>query len=130
MPKKSIDPRNVYELMENDDGEIMLLLYAGDVAPQNSTFRINVQKKALELFRSPKDTVIIDGLTTESIAKLQDIDKLYVCEMKYNETPNSENEIVYAYTTTPLPQTTKAETKEPSISEKAKKAREKILKKA
>ncbi len=130
MPKEPIDPRNVYELMENDDGEIMLLLYAEDNAPQNSTFRINTQKKSLELFRSAKDIVIIDGLTSESMAKLKAIDKLYVCEMKYNENPNSENEIVYAYTTTPRPQAEKTETKEQSISEKAKKAREKILKKA
>jgi len=130
MPKKSIDPRNVYEIMENDDGEIMILLYAGDTAPQNSTFRINIQKKNLELFRSATDTVIIDGLTAESIEKLKNTDKLYVCEMKYNENPNSENEIVYAYTTTPLPQTKKTEVKESSISDKAKKAREKILKKA
>lgn len=131
MPNKSIDPRNVYELMENDEGETMLLLYAGETAPQDPTFYINENTHTLELYRNSKDTVIIEGLTPDSISKLKNKDKLYICEMKYNDTPNSENEILYAYITIPQKKTLPPEKiKEPSLSEKAKNAREKILKKA
>lgn len=129
MSKKTINPKDIYELMENDQGEIMLLLYAGDSAPQNSFFHINEERKCLELYRNTKDTVIIEGLEKESITKLQQTDTLYICEMKYNESPESENEILYAYATAPAKKQEK-ETTTPTISEKAKQAREKILKKA
>lgn len=126
MPKKALNPKDIYELLENDDGEIMLLLYAGETEPQTAAFHINEKLKNLELYRNSKDLVIIDGLETESIIKLKKINTLYVCEMKYNVSPNSENEILYAYPATPkIEHDNKEKT---SISEKAKKAREKILK--
>lgn len=135
MAKRPINPRDVYELMENDQGEIMLLLYAGDTAPQKASFYLNERQKCIELYRNPKDTVIIDGLEKESIAKLKQTETLYVCEMKYNEDADSENEILYAYPANPTkePQRQKSDAPkaaEPSLSEKAKQAREKILKKA
>lgn len=122
------NPRNVYELMENDDGEIMLLLYAGENEPQKSSFFINEKKKNLELYRNSKDTVIIEELVAESISKLKKIDTLYICEMKYNTKETEENEILYAYTATKEEKSLKE--KELSVSDKAKLAREKITKKA
>lgn len=135
MAKTPINPKDVYELMENDQGEIMLLLYAGETAPQKASFHLNEERKCIELYRNPKDTVIIEGLEKDSIIKLKQAKILYICEIKYNENPDSENEILYAYPTNPIkapqqPKSNVSQTAEPSISEKAKQAREKILKKA
>ena len=124
-------PQNVYELIENDNNEIMLLLYAGESTPTKTSFHLNEAKKCIELYRNPSDTVIIEGLQPDSINKLKQINILYVCEMKYNENPNSESEIIYAYEAHPKkesPQKPKQPSK-PSLTEKAKQAREKILKK-
>lgn len=94
---KDIDPKNVYELIENDNGEMMVLLFADDKAPQNSTFCLNETKKVLELYRNKDNTVSIEGLKTETMKKIKNLDKIYVCELKYNEDENAENEIIYAY---------------------------------
>lgn len=129
MPKP-LNPKDIYELLENDEGEIMLLLYAGETEPQTAAFHINEKLKNLELYRNAKDLVIIDGLAAESIVKLKKINTLYVCEMKYNDTSDGENEILYAYPATPKEVNVPTnEKKEPSLSEKAKTAREKVLKK-
>lgn len=129
MPKP-LNPKDVYELLENDEGEIMLLLYAGESKPQTAAFHINEKLKNLELYRNDKDLVIIDGLAPESITKLKKIKTLYVCEMKYSTAPDSENEILYAYPATPKEVSVPTkEKKGPSLSEKAKTAREKVLKK-
>lgn len=134
MQKKSLNPRDVYELMENDQGELMLLLYAGESAPQKAFFHLNEESNCIELYRNPQDTVIIDGLKKDSITKLKQTEILYVCEIKYNENPNSENEILYAYPTSPAKEKTEIPNNAPkaqniSLSEKAKQAREKVLKK-
>lgn len=135
MPKKPLNPKDIYELMENDQGEIMLLLYAGESAPQKAAFRLNEKQRCLELYRNADDTVIIDGLENDSIAKLKQTETLYVCEIKYNEDAESENEILYAYPTAPVKEPPHAQPKqqkqeETSLSEKAREVREKILKKA
>ena len=91
------DPKNVYELMENDAGEIMVLIYAGEGKPINPTFMLNEKEKLIEIMRSKKDIILIEGLQPESIQKIKKIKTLYVCEMKYNENPEAENEIVNAY---------------------------------
>ncbi|MCM1322717.1 MAG: hypothetical protein NC218_00850 [Acetobacter sp.] len=133
MAKKPSSPKDVYELMENDQGEIMLLLYAGESAPQNAFFHLNPERNCLELHRNSKDVVVIEGLETESLTKLKKINILYVCEMKYNETTDEGNEILYAYETSPKSENTQEKTpipNTPSLSEKVKLAREKVLKKA
>lgn len=135
MAQQSQLSKNIYELIENDNGEIMLILYAGETEPNKASFRINNARKCLELYRNPKDIVIIEGLEAESINKLEKIEILYVCEMKYNETPDSENEIIYAYAVQPQKEDIKSAEKQsktpstPTLTEKAQKAREKVLKK-
>lgn len=135
MPKKNLNPKDIYELMENDQGEIMLLLYAGESAPQKASFYLNEKQHCLELYRNTKDTVIIDGLAKDSMTKLKQTETLYICEIKYNEDAESENEILYAYPTAPVkePPHIQSKPQEPtkvSLTEKAKEAREKVLKKA
>lgn len=119
MPQKDQDAFNVYELMENDKGEVMVLIYARDTSPQNSTFFINVSQRCIEISRNKDDTIFIDGLQDESIIKLQALKTLYVCEIKYTEKSDEDNEIVYAYM---------AECKKPKSAEKT--AKQKLVEKA
>lgn len=135
-----LNKKNIYELLENDLGEIMLLIYADEQAPENPTFRLNKEEKYLELIRKEKQIVIINGLKPETIEKLAKLDKLYVSEMKDQTTPESQNGILYAYTATlqvsptqentPTQETTTPPKEELSLADKAKSAREKLLKKS
>lgn len=95
-PEKQ-DPQNVYELMENDDGEVMVLLFAGEGTPQNPSFTLDETNRLIKLSRSKNDIVLIEGLLPDAVEKLKKLSVLYVCEMKYNENPEAENEILHAY---------------------------------
>lgn len=95
-PEKQ-DPQNVYELMENDDGEVMVLLFAGEGTPQNPSFTLDEANRLIELSRSKNDIVLIEELLPDAVEKLKKLSVLYVCEMKYNENPEAENEILHAY---------------------------------
>ena len=131
------DPKIVYELMENDAGEIMVLIYAGEGKPINPTFMLNEKEKLIEIMRSKKDIILIEGLQPESIQKIKKIKTLYVCEMKYNENPEAENEIVNAYAAALKKKAAVRQENQQGIStdsqetlaEKARKARENILNK-
>lgn len=135
-----ISPRDVYELVENDKGEIMILIYAKDPAPQNATFSLSQAAKILRLNRTPKDILTVAGLDTDAVNKLSKIKQLYVCEIKYKESSDDESEIIHAYAATlkkeqsavsnTQTQQAPVKTQSETISEKAQKAREKALKKA
>ncbi len=132
MAGRQIDPRNVYELMENDNGEIMVLLYAGNSNPLNPSFRLNKVRKCIELSRNAKDIVLIEGLKPESIDKLDKVKTLYVCEIKYTESSEEDSEILFAYPAElKIEEDNKAmqKSEKETLSEKAKHAREKALKK-
>lgn len=128
------NPQNLYELMENDKGEMMALIFADDTAPQNPVFYLNETEKFIELHRTKDNIVYIEDLEPETVEKVKKITKLYVCEMEYNK--EGENKIAYLYAAElkkndPLqkntpPQPSAAQT----LSEKARKAREKILNKS
>ena len=120
-------PQDIYELLENDNNEIMVLLYAVDSAPQDPSFTINEKRSCMILHRNPEDNVSITGLALETFQKLKKLDTLYVCEMNYSEDENEENKIVYAYQVPPKKEDNKA-IKEETLSEKAKKASEKLKK--
>ena len=128
MPKKTIDPRNVYELIESDTEDLMVLIYASETQPQSPFFQINEKRKTIELYRAKNDLIIINNLKSETIEKLRNISQLYICEMKYNEDPNAKNEMIYAYTAQKREPAT--DKKEETLSEKARKARELITKKS
>ena len=132
MAKQQRKPTDVYELMENSEGEVMALIFADDTAPQNATFYLNEKEKRIELIRAQNNIVFIDGLQSESIQKIKKLTKLYVCEIKYNKDKDAENEIKYVYAANRrserIPQKKTSSTQE--ISDKAKKASEKILKKS
>ena len=92
--------KDAYDIMENDKGEIMVMLYAGSTQPQKPTFTLKEVEKCLELSRNPQDTVKINGLVEESIEKLKNIKNLYICEMMYKDDSDTEGEIAYAYIAT------------------------------
>ena len=131
------NPQNVYELMENDAGEIMVLIFAGEGKPVNPTFYLNEKEKLIEITRSKNDIVLIEGLQPDTIEKIKKLKTLYNCEMKYNENPEAENEIVNAYAAAlkkkaiePQNELLKAEaSQEETLAEKARKARENLLNK-
>ena len=135
--KPTLDPHNVYELMENDEGEVMVLIFAGEGKPQNPTFALYEKEKLIEITRSKNDIILIEGLQPEAIEKLKKLKTLYVCEMKYNENPEAENEIVNAYAATVKKKpnniqeqsSPKAQPQEETLAEKARKARENLLNK-
>lgn len=124
------NPRNTYELMENDKGEIVAFIFADDTAPNKPTFYLDEKEKFIELNRTSDNVVYIEGLEPETIEKLKKITKLYVCEMAYEE--NGENKIAYVYAAElkehPQKEFPQQQNKVQEISEKAKKAREKLLK--
>jgi len=125
-----ISPRDVYELVENNKGEIMILIYAKEPAPRNATFSLNQLGGVLKLNRTKEDIILVAGLDVEAIHKLSKIKQLYVCEIKYTETAGDESEIIRTYAAAlknEQPSAPKAQTKKETISEKAQKAREKAL---
>ena len=123
-----------YEILENENNEIMILLYAGQTEPANSTYRINEYAKHIIIKRNSKDTIYIEQLSDEYINKIKKLDTLYVCELKYNENQkeDEETDIVYAYASAlEKEDTTQQKQEEPqeTILDKAKKSREKVLEK-
>lgn len=120
-------PQDTYELLENDINEIMILLYAPDSQPESPCFTLNEKRACVVIHRNPNDNVVITGLAFETIKKLKKLDILYVCELNYSEDENAENKIIYAYSA-PLKKEDPKTPKNRTISEKAKKVREKIKK--
>ena len=135
----SLNPQDVYELIENDKGEIMLIIYATGQEPQNPSFALNEKDRRIELTRAKDDILHIEGLQAETVEKFKTVEKLYICEMKYNPDNNTENEIMYAYTALlkkkeqneaqPQKQSNpKPEEAKKNLSEKVRQAREEALK--
>ena len=124
--------RDVYELVENDKGEVMILVYAREPAPQKSTFSFDVKSGVLKLNRTKDDVLFVADLKLDAIKKLSSLKNLYVCEIKYTEN-DDDSEIVYAYMA-PLKKSAASEkqkvTPQKTVAEKAKQARERTLKKA
>ncbi len=133
MVENTLKNQDSYELMQNDNGDVMVMLYANDSKPSNPSFCINEYMQQLELSRNAKDVILIEELQPETLEKLKTLNTIYVCELKYNqEHPDAEDaEIVYAYAATlkkkePFPPRPK---KEATLQEKAQQSREKILEK-
>ena len=125
-----------YELIENEKNEIMILLYAGQTEPSNSTYKINEYARQIVIKRNSKDTLYIEDIAPEYMEKIKKLETLYVCELKYNENlkEDDETDILYAYASALEKNTSKPQKEAPkedqtaeTIQEKVKKTREKIL---
>ncbi len=135
MSKNPLKDINSYELIENDAGELMIILYANPTPPTKTSFFINEENSSLELNRNPNDTIILDDLASETIEKLKPLKSIYVCELKYNQ-PQTEKtkendddfEIEYAYTAPHKKKEEPTPHKE-TLQEKLLKAKESLLKK-
>lgn len=92
MPTKKILSDNRYDLLENDNGEFMLLINAMRAKPQNPSFSLNKKEKTLELKRGTQ-VVILKDLKSTTFKNLNNLKEIYVCEID-----EKEKEVVYAYT--------------------------------
>ena len=97
MKKKEIIPETHYDLLGNDNGEIMLLIDAASTEPINPSFQINEKDKTLELNRGTQ-TFILKSLKSKLLKELKNLKELYVCEIDDHNT-----EVVYAYTADIVP---------------------------
>lgn len=88
---------NTYEIIENNEGEMMVMLYAHPNTPQNPSFHLNEKKHCLELNRNSEQTIVIEDIAEDYVEKIKKQTNLYVCELAYSEAENDESEIVHAY---------------------------------
>ena len=126
---------NTYDIIENEKGEILVLLYEGKEAPETPTFFVNKHEKYIKITRNSTDIVLIEDLDNEHIKKISKQECLYVCELKYDENlkEGDESEIVYAYSALPKSKvkTTKSkETKKTTTSTENKEEQEHVEQKA
>ena len=133
MVENTLNDKNSYELMQNDNGDIMIMLYANESKPLNPSFHLNETIMQLELIRNSKNSILIEELQAETIEKIKKLQTIYVCEIKYNEenSNNDDAEIVYAYAARYKAQepTSPRIKKEKTLQEKLEQTREKIIEK-
>ncbi len=89
--------KDIYELLENDKKEIMVLIYTNSIPPEDPKFILNEPSRCLEIYRNKKEVIVLNGLQKETIEKIKKLDIIYVCELDASTT-DTENRIIYAYT--------------------------------
>lgn len=87
---------NTFEFLISDEDEIMLLLYARDIAPEQPAVRLNPEDKTIELYRRVDDAFTLENVEDEVFELLKDAETLLVCEIFPIE-ETEETEIVYTY---------------------------------
>ena len=97
MLRNQAKEKDTYEIIENDEGEMMIMLYASPNAPQNPSFSLNEKKQCLELNRNLNQTIVIENITDSYVEKIKKQTNLYVCELSPTQDENDESEIVHAY---------------------------------
>ena len=129
---------NTYEIIENEKGELLVLLYEGEKEPKNPTFFLNKHDKYCKITRNQEEIVLIENLTDEHLEKISALSTLYVCELKFEEniTDEKDSTIVYAYQATKRKKQSSApktagEKKNPKdlVQEKLQQTRAKIINK-
>ena len=87
---------NTYDFLISDENEVMLLLYARDIAPEEPVVRLNPEQKSIELYRRRDDAFTLENIEDQVFELLNGEDNLLVCEIYPTENPD-ETEIVYTY---------------------------------
>ncbi|MBQ9731705.1 MAG: hypothetical protein IJV97_01280 [Alphaproteobacteria bacterium] len=87
---------NSYDFLINEEDEVMLLLYARESAPQNSTIEISVENKSAVFYRNADDVLNLTDIPDEVLDCFADTDKLLVCEISHEE-DEKDTQITYAY---------------------------------
>ena len=90
---------NKYDFLISDENEVMLLLYARDIAPEEPVVRLNPEQKTIELYRRRDDAFTLENIEDQIFTLLQNEEKLLVCEIYPTANPD-ETEIVYTYEAT------------------------------
>lgn len=90
--------KDIYELLENNEKEIMVLLYTNSIPPENPKFILNETYRRLEIYRSKKEVLFLNCLQKETIEKIKKLNIIYICELDSSEDVAEENKIIYAYT--------------------------------
>lgn len=87
---------NSYDFMINSDNEVMLLLYAQQLPPQDPLLEIDEETFSATLYRDNQTTLPLCDVPEEVITALQEMDNILICEL--NKTKNAEDtKIVHTY---------------------------------
>ncbi len=87
---------NTYDFLINDEDEAMLLLYAHQGEPCDSSIEIDIKNKSAILHRTPTDDVFLSEIPDDVLDSIQEADKLLVCELSV-EKDDKDTKIVFAY---------------------------------
>lgn len=90
---------NTFDFMISEENEVMLVIYARDIAPENPIARLDPENKTVELYRRKNDAFSLENVSDDVFELLKDEDNLLVCEIMPTENPD-ETEIVYTYEAT------------------------------
>ena len=87
---------NSYSFLISDENEVMLIIYARDIEPEQPAVRLNPEEKNIELYRRINDAFTLEKVEDDVFELLKDEDNLLVCEILPTPDPD-ETEIVYTY---------------------------------
>jgi hypothetical protein len=90
---------NTFDFMISEENEVMLVIYARDIAPEDPIARLDPENKTVELYRRKNDAFSLENVSDDVFELLKDEDNLLVCEIMPTENPD-ETEIVYTYEAT------------------------------
>ncbi len=87
---------NTFDFLISDEDEIMLILYARDIAPEQPAVRLNPTDRTIELYRRIDDAFTLENVENDVFELLKNNETLLVCEILPTENED-ETEIVYTY---------------------------------
>ncbi|MBQ7632631.1 MAG: hypothetical protein IJS88_00770 [Alphaproteobacteria bacterium] len=87
---------NTFDFLISEENEVMLILYARDIAPEDPIVRLNPENNTIELYRMKNDAFTLEKVDNEVFELLKNEKNLLVCEILPTENPD-ETEIVYTY---------------------------------
>jgi len=85
-----------YNFLISDENEVLLVLYARDIAPEQPAVRLNPAQNIIELYRRVDDAFTLENVENEVFENLQEAENLLVCEI-LPIANSDETEIVYTY---------------------------------
>lgn len=90
---------NTFDFLISEDNDVLLVIYARDIEPNEPIVRLNPEQKTVELYRRKNDAFTLESVDEEVFNLLSREEKLLVCEILPTENPE-ETEIVYTYEAT------------------------------
>ena len=87
---------NTFDFLISDENEVLLLLYARDIAPEDAVVKLNPEQKNIELYRRINDAFTLENVESDVFDILKNETQLLICEILPTSNPD-ETEIVYTY---------------------------------